>query len=387
MPIAERLPIVGLSWSVLQEIDDSSQPDGIGIYTRELERVLQGQGVTVRRVGGPLRDGAVPANDDMRPLRYRLPWRPSVAGASALHMALPFARAIEREIDVYHATDYLVPRFSRTPVVATLHDAIPLAHPEWANPRFRRLKNRLLRGFAKSADLVIAISHAAVAELVEHYSIDRSRIRVVPLGVDAEWFWDPGAAAIDALPTSFGVQRGFYLHVGTLQPRKNLDALITAYERLPSAVRAQRQLVVVGKYGWGAERLRDRLLLLRGAGRVIWLEYVDRATLRALYHAARAFVFPSLAEGFGLPVVEALAAGLPVIASDLPALREVARQHASYVSPHQVDAIADAMLALDHAPRDAASAEARRVHARTFSWKACATRTLSVYRELARERG
>jgi alpha-1,3-rhamnosyl/mannosyltransferase len=97
---------------------------------------------------------------------------------------MPFAARVERAVDIYHATDYLIPRLKATPVVATLHDAIPLARPDWANQRLRRTKNWLLRRSAGSADLVIAISHAAVEELVEHYQLSETRIRVVPLGVD-----------------------------------------------------------------------------------------------------------------------------------------------------------------------------------------------------------
>jgi alpha-1,3-rhamnosyl/mannosyltransferase len=369
---------------VLAASDDRGRPDGIGIYTRELERALIEQGVAVRRVGRPAR-AAMPRNDAPNgPLRYPLPWEYSVAAASALHVSLPFAGSIERAIDVYHATDYVVPRFSRTRVVATLHDAIPVAHPDWANPRFRRVKNRLLRGFAKSAHLVIAISHAAIPDLVRHYSIDPTRIRVVPLGVDAQWFVAPAVEAIEALRRSRGVHHGYFLHVGTLQPRKNLDALINAYERLPPVVRARRQLVIVGKYGWGVATLRERLRSLRGAGRVVWLEYIERDALRALYHGAHAFVFPSLAEGFGLPMLEALAAGVPVVASDLPALREVAQGHARFVVPNSIDALVDAMVDADRMGCDTRTSEARRSHARRFTWQASALRTLDIYRELTR---
>ena len=358
---------------MLETAGTARQPDGIGVYTRELERALLGQGADVRRVG-------MRGDFHARSLHYPLPWRLAAAATSTLHVAMPFAASIEREIDVYHATDYVVPRFANTPVVVTLHDAIPLAHPQWANPRLRNAKNRLLRRFAESATLVIAISHAAIPELVEHYAIARDRIRVVPLGVDAQWHLPPAAAAAASL-ASRGVHPGYFLHVGTLQPRKNLDALIDAYERLPHAVRARRQLIVVGKYGWAAEALRERLVSLRSADRVLWLEYVDAEALRALYHGARAFVFPSLAEGFGLPVVEALAAGVPVIASDLPALREIAQGHARFVSPHRIDDLVDAMLEQDRAPHDAALVSARQRHVRQFTWQACAARTLDVYRE------
>ena len=381
MAPVKRLPIVGLSSNVLDAANASGRPDGIGIYTQALERALIDEGVTVWRVGSRPRGMRSPSGDD-RSIRYPLPWRPALAAACALGARLPFAAPIEDRIDIYHATNYLVPNFARTPVVVTLHDAIPLAHPEWANSRARRFKNRLLRGFARSAARCIAISHAAVAELVEHYAIDPALIRVVPLGVDACWFEQPSEQTIEAVLGSRRLARGYFLHVGTLQPRKNVDVLVTAYERLPNEIRARRQLVIAGKYGWGVPALRERLCSLRGAGRVIWLDYVDADTLRALHYGAQASVFPSLAEGFGLPVLEALATGLPVIASDLPALREVAQQHATYVSPHDVDEISDAMRFAAEV-NEAADTAARQSHARTFSWQRCARQTLDVYRELA----
>src|SRR5204862_844566 len=128
------------------------------------------------------------------------------------------------------------------------YDAIPLKHPEWANPRLRAMKNWLLRQCAQAADAVVAISNAAVADLVDHYGIPPARIRVIPLGVDPRWFDRPPAEHIATTLHTYRLTRGYWLHVGTLQPRKNLDALVTAYERLPPALQAARQLVLVGKY-------------------------------------------------------------------------------------------------------------------------------------------
>jgi alpha-1,3-rhamnosyl/mannosyltransferase len=314
------------------------------------------------------------------PLNFPLPL-PYLNAATALFgISVPFAASIEREIDVYHATDYMTPRLRATPVVATLYDAIPLAHPTWTNPRLRSIKNWLLRSCARSADAVIAISQSAVPELVDLYGIAQSKIRVVPMGVNPRWFNGPDAAVLVRVLAEHGLRAGYFLHVGTLQPRKNLDSLIDAYERLPARIRSNRQLVLVGKYGWAADALRTRLLELRQQGRVCWIDYVSEEALHALYYGAGAFVFPSRAEGFGLPVLEALAAGLPVVASNLPVLREVAGGRARFVSPDSIEEIAHAMTCVDE-PQDALSASARQDHARRFSWHDCALATLAVYRE------
>ena len=130
--------------------------------------------------------------------------------------------------------------------------------------------------------------------------------------------------------------------------------------------------------GAGANQLARH----RHDGRVMWIDYVAQDELRALYCGAGMFAYPSLGEGFGLPLLEALATGMPVIASDLPVLREIAGQHAQYVSPHRVDDIAYA-IERQHTHEDAQAVHARRDHARTFSWQACARRTLEVYRDVA----
>ncbi|MEO8537741.1 MAG: glycosyltransferase family 1 protein, partial [Betaproteobacteria bacterium] len=313
-----------MSSNVLESGSTPERLDGIGVYTQELEAALRARGLNVHRIGAPMRRGARFVLPQLATARFPLPMSMLTAVSASFRTSLPFASAVERVIDVYHATDYLVPRLARTPVVATLYDAIPLSHPGWANPYLRSLKNWLLRKCAQSADAVIAISRAAVADLVEHYAIPASRIRVIPLGVDHQWFVRPPDRHIDATLREHRLTPGYFLHVGTLQPRKNLAALVTAYERLPAGVQAQRQLVLVGKYGWGVEALRDGLRARPPGGRVVWVDYVSGEALRSLYYGAGAFVFPSLAEGFGLPVIEALAVGLPVIVSRIPALTEIA---------------------------------------------------------------
>jgi alpha-1,3-rhamnosyl/mannosyltransferase len=179
-----------------------------------------------------------------------------------------------------------------------------------------------------------------------------------------------------------GLSEGYFLSVGTLQPRKNYEALLRAYDRLPDSIRNERQLVIVGKYGWGAEALRAELLERRRGGRCVWLDYEDDAALRALYAGAGTFVFPTWSEGFGLPALEALATGLPIVASDLPVLREVVGDNAIFADPADADALVEAMRAAVASVPEQARIDARRAQARLFSWEACARQTGAVYREL-----
>ncbi len=359
------------------------QLDGIGIYTQALERELAVLGVSVARVRAPTtRRWMLRLSPRSPQPAFTWPLSPSLAVTALTGLPSPGTAEIERAFGLYHATDYLVPRLRRTPVVATVYDAIPLRSPQWANSRLRRTKNWLLRSSVVHADLVVAISHAAVAELVEHYGIPEARIRVVPLGIDPRWMDAPPPARVRQTLSTHRLVPGYFLFVGTLQPRKNLETLLAAYDRLPRRVIGEHQLAIVGRYGWNAESLREELRHRAARGRCVWLNYVPAAELRDLYQGAGAFVFPSLAEGFGLPVLEALGAGLPVVASDLPVLHEVAGKLAEFVPPLDADAMAAAMnRALDH-PEFTGAREVRRGRARNMDWVSCAQRTIGVYREL-----
>jgi glycosyltransferase involved in cell wall biosynthesis len=324
-----------------------------------------------------------------------VPLAAGIAWSALTGLPAPGGARILRGIDVYHATDYRVPRLDSVPVVATLYDAIPLRHPEWGNQRLRRVKNWLLRAAARNADRVITISHAVREEVVAEFGVESRRVHVVYPGVDEQWFDAPEDTDASRLAAT-GVSGDYLLYVGTLQPRKNVACLLEAYDRLPAPLRGSHPLVVVGKYGWGVEALRDELVRRRAqgsgndgpsAGRVVWLEYVPFDTLLVLYRNARAFVFPSLAEGFGLPVVEALASGLPVVSLDLPVMREVGGPHVTPASGTTSTDLAVAMQAtLAGTPDAEAVREARRSWARRFSWRRCADETIAVYREAMAQR-
>jgi alpha-1,3-rhamnosyl/mannosyltransferase len=374
--------VIGISANVVDDRLTGGRIDGIGVYTRALIGAMPAAGFAVEPVYAPSLAGVRLRPPPAGSLAFAVPLPLATLLAAATGMPMPGARAIEARIDLYHATDYRAPKLRRTPVVATLYDAIPHMRPEWGNPRLRRTKNVLLRAAARFADLVIVTSQAAVPEIVEHYRVSIDRIRVVPLGIDPGWFVRPAPADIRAVLAARGLSEGYFLSVGTLQPRKNYEALLRAYDRLPPSIRSDRQLVIVGKYGWGAEALRAELVERRRDGRCVWLDYEDDAALRALYAGAGAFVFPTWSEGFGLPALEALAAGLPVVASDLPVLREVVGDNAIFVDPDTPGALVEAMQAAAESAPAQARVEARRAQARRFSWAACATQTAAVYREL-----
>lgn len=350
--------------------------DGIGVYTSALLRHLPASGCAVSPHAWPRLRGT-PAD-----ISIGKPFSHSFELATLRDLALPFGRSMP--VDLFHVTDYRVVRMA-CPVVATLHDALPIKHPEWCNPKQRALKNWLQRKAAAKADHVIAVSAYAVAELVECFGVDEQRISVVHNGVDPAWFDAPAPDAVAATLGQYGLQAGYFLFVGTLMPRKNVERIVRAYRSLPQAVRKERGLVIVGAQGnAGVADAAAIAEASRAGDNVTWLSTLtDHEQLRHIYAAAGVFVFPSLYEGFGIPVLEAFASNVPVVTSNVTSLPEVAGDAALLVDPTSVDEIAGAMQALaqDNALRTRLIA-AGRTRAQHMTWHDTARQTADVYRSL-----
>lgn len=376
---------VGFGTTVLASCLAHGGVDGIGSYTRELGKKLSGlEDVSLIPTGF---GSTVPASYFPSTVHHDAPNLGLYARYAVLSavssVAFPNEKLFAGKVDIFHATDHLIPKFSRIPVVATLMDAIPLSNPEWVRMRLAGAKRWLWRRASHWADHVITISEFSKREIVEHFRISPDKISVTPLGVDARYFERISLDCRAEVLRRLGLPERFFLFLGTLQPRKNLDRALDAHSTLPTALQAEVPLVVVGRPGWGCDALIGRMTDPRLANTVRWLKYLPDYEVRCLMQSAQALVFPSLCEGFGLPVVEAFASGLPVVASNTTSLPEVACDAALLVNPLDAEEIGEAMLRIVDVPElaDRLSAAGLR-RAQELTWECCAQMTQGVYRRV-----
>jgi glycosyltransferase involved in cell wall biosynthesis len=288
------------------------------------------------------------------------------------HVALPLALARDR-VDLFHSPTGTLPFLSPCRQVVTLHDLFAAIEPAWFPPRMGAQLRTAQRRAAHAATTVIAVSECTRRDLVERYQVSADKVRVVYNGVDHARF-RPVAVDAEAVARRYGVRHPFVLCVGSLMPWRNAPRLLEAVARL------RMGLLFVGRDIWGTDPTA-RLAAERGWGWARFSGYVDDDALPELYAAARVFAYPSLYEGFGIPPLEAMACGTPVVASTAGALPEVLGQAALLVDPLDTDALAQALDAAAHDP----GALRRRglEQAGRFSWDASAAQTWQVYRYAA----
>jgi alpha-1,3-rhamnosyl/mannosyltransferase len=283
--------------------------------------------------------------------------------------------------DVFHATNsvfgYSVRAAKR---VITIHDLTLVLFPEWHPAERLRKMGRWLVASARRADHMLVDSMSTKNDLMKCMSVGAERITVVPLAASAAFRPLPTAHVEPVLGT-YGLGCGAYvLFVGTIEPRKNLLRLLEAMEIAGGSI---GPLVVAGADGWGNQEIRDRMARLHRAGRMRYLGYVPAAALPALMNGARAFVYPSLYEGFGLPLLEAMACGTPVVASNASSLPEVVGAAGLLVDPHDPEALAGAIRRVWGDEDLRGELRARGLErASQFSWERTARLTFEVYRNV-----
>lgn len=294
-------------------------------------------------------------------------------------------------INTMHAKALFLPspaplHFKPLRLAVTIHDVIPLMLAD----QFKTLGGRLLRhsvvSCLKRADLIFTDSEYSKNDMVSRCGTPPERIVVAPLGFDSGLFRADGVSAPECqqVLNSHGITRPYFLHVGVIEPRKNLSRLVRAYRLLASRRKSQPlQLVLCGRLGWGYQDLIELIREPDLRGRVVLTGPVSDSELAILYKCSHGCVVPSLYEGFGLPLLEAMASGVPVMSSDRSCLPEIGGDAVLYFNPESVEDIANAMeRVLSGSDLRKALVQRGIERARQFSWEQCARKTLAALREL-----
>jgi len=333
------------------------------------------------------------SEDDRRSLQERtnlriLPWGRKMTPLAWMFLNRPpIEHWISPPLDVVHLAAMGFPVATRKPLVVTVHDMGPFTHPEFFAMAPPWIYRRSLHQVVAQADAVICVSQATADELIRYVSQKYAqqishRVHVVHEGVEPRFFESPDPDClrnIGGLPDS-GVP--LLLTAGKISPRKNLQGVVKALAGLAQII--PHHLVAVGGDGWDMETVRDLLHDSPIADRIHLVGYVTDEQLRSLYRAASAYLHPSLFEGFGLTILEAMAAGCPVITSNVSSLPEVAGDAAVLVDPMDVDEIAEAIRSVCQDGGFASDlAERGRARARSFTWSRCAEETAAVYRAVS----
>lgn len=279
--------------------------------------------------------------------------------------------------DVLFVPAHVLPLRHPLGSVATIHDLGHLHYPgSYPKATLKYLAWSTKHNVRNAAHL-LADSEATKADIIEHFAVTPERITVVYPGVSPQFTSDHDSQALNAIKGEYGIEGAYILYVGTLQPRKNVERLIEAFAKVNQRGLARAKLVLVGRLGWLPEGIMQKLEEL-GEG-VTLAGYVPDVQLSALYAGATAFVLPSLFEGFGMPLVEAMASGAPVIASDTSCIPEIVGDAGILFDPHSTDALVEALAQVcsDQGLRAYLRGKGF-VRSKAFTWEAAAARTLAV---------
>ena len=371
MPDRPNVPIVAVDLRALVPA-----PTGIGVYTRSLLLGLAARG-GLRYLGmahRPPREAG-----ELAAVGIGIEQQEAFRGVLWQQLRLP-RRLARGDIDLFWSPLITLPLRCPVPAVATVHDLTALLLPETHTLKVKWSLLPFLRPSFEAARRLVTISQATADDLAFHFPQCREKIRVVYPGIDPEF--QPGEPVeIAATRTELGAPEGYVLYVGTLEPRKNVGALLEAWEVLRASNPRMLPLVLAGPYGWGSERLARRIQSLSPQG-VLSLGRIERSRLVRLFQAARVFVYPSLYEGFGFPAAEALACGVPVVVSNSSSLPEVVGDAGVLVEPRDAAALAGKIAAILGDPGREAELRARGpAQAGRFRWDRAAREMEEVFFE------
>jgi len=293
-------------------------------------------------------------------------------------------KLLGQRVDLFHATHYVLPALVPCKAVVTIHDIIHLLYPEFLPNRLAFFyAEKMIRRSLHSGERILTVSRNTRSDLMRYFRVDGKKIEVVHNGIEESFRQELGADDLARWMGNLGLKRPYFLFVGNPKPHKNLDNVVRAYIRALELNDFPHPLVCVGDRDGIEFKIRQRFTQAGVEERLVLLGHVAQEALPAIYQGASLFLYPTLYEGFGLPVVEAMASGVPVITSNTSALKEVAAGYAHLVSPVDVEAMAKAIVqcVTDEEHRQSLAKLGRR-RSQDFRWRKAAERTLEIYREV-----
>ncbi|MEK9147235.1 MAG: glycosyltransferase family 1 protein [Patescibacteria group bacterium] len=304
-----------------------------------------------------------------------LPYPPTVIEIAFNRFRYPPIEKIIGEVDVFHSSDWTQPKAIGAKMVTTVHDMVVFLFEKSIHPKIVATQKRRLALVKNEADTIICDSETTKDDLVKFLGVDEGKARVIYLAASEEFKPQDEDKTKEVLE-KYKIKKPYILSVATQEPRKNIQKLLDVFEKIV-AERPQLHLVLTGKYGWGPG--------FHSAQNVVWTGFVSQEDLVALYSGCRLFAYPSLYEGFGLPILEAMACGAPVVTSNNSSMAEIAKDAAILVDPRsdgQVKKAVDFVLGLN-LENYQRIVRASLDRARRYSWTKTARETLKVYKEVA----
>lgn len=304
--------------------------------------------------------------------------------ALSTFLPLPYSAFFGRKADVTHFFNYIVPPFVSGKKVVTVHDMVYKAFPETVRGRTKLMLNTGLKKSMKRADIIVTDSEFSKSEILKYFPQHSGKIRVVPCGVDTDKFRPcEDMERISQVKTSLGIEGEYFLYVGTIEPRKNLRRLIIAYNALAKKLPDAPKLVLAGGKGWLCDDIYAKVSEFHLEDKVIFTKYVPAEDMNPLMCGSLAFVFPSIYEGFGMPPLEAMACGVPVLTTGEASLPEVTGDCAVICDAYSPKSIAEGMYRLCRDEKLRLELSRKGVErARQFSWERSAEALHKIYKEL-----
>ena len=310
---------------------------------------------------------------------------------STLFWDLPFFKqknVPNGAIDFFHSTDHLVPIYQDIPVIATVMDTFPISHSGLTKGFFltRWLKNQLWIRTTRKADHIITISKHSKIEIMRDMNIPASKISVVPLGVGDMYFKRTTKNVAQKILKKYRLPKHYFLFVGSIQPRKNIEFMLNAHDRIFNTFNIRYPLIFISNDMFKFKYLTNLLEEKQKKGDVLWLQYISDHEKQSILQHAQALLLPSIHEGFGLTILEGFASGVPVIASNIPSISELAKDAALLIDPYNLETL---VIAMKKVVKDKTLTNLMIkkgvLKAREMTWKNTALKTLAVYQKVLKK--